>query len=591
MIDIGFWDSWKTGFAQRLKAKLPDVDCYISASYRQWKAHRYIQFSSAYKDGFIAGRANGGIHYEYSNGKLYLHIEDSKLKNIADFLRRKTRNYEEYYLWERNRWGIIGHCRKKVKIDSEEQLFCELEEMMRLFNPLLIQAMSECQIEKSNAPYTKECIFRDLESACDEDVFCCSMKLEDLMSYNLTIPDYQRDYCWENEQIVSLFESIKELAVIKTAHHLGTIILHKSDNGNLNIIDGQQRLVTLTLLLRELGYGGQLPLLKQEFISENAINHIANTKHVLSALSSRLHTDKGILANSLAECITFSILVLQKDNLDLAYTFFSNQNSRGVPLTDYDILKAHHLRYIHVDAQAEHLAKRWNKLVTEGEGCDKRNGLSITLGAHLYRLRMWMRCNDFDESSKWRVKKEFSAAPVMLSIPPFGENFSYNEKIQGGTHFFNYSDKFVSAYGNFKQTPQYVALNTSVNWGAHRRYADVIETLLFAYYLKFGTQYLSEALYCISGIMADHRYSNARALTSKILEWANRSKIVLMIDQASSPTFFLAEALSHITKSGLDLLENDIRTRFWSCLRNMFSSLDDYTEEVIYHKIIEEYEI
>ena len=54
-----------------------------------------------------------------------------------------------------------------------------------------------------------------------------------------------------------------------------------------------------------------------------------------------------------------------------------------------------------------------------------------------------------------------------------------------------------------------------------------------------------------------------------------------MIDQASSPTFFLAEALSHITKSGLDLLENDIRTRFWSCLRNMFSSLDDYTQDTI----------
>jgi len=590
MIDIGFWDEWKVTFNRRLKARLPNVDCYISASYRQWKTNRYIQFSSIYGEDFTTERANGGIHYEYCNGRLYLHIENAKLKNIADFLRKKTRDKLDYK-WERNWWGIVGHCQKIVWIDNEEQLFHELEEMMNLFTPLLIQAMNECQIVNSDAPYTKECVFNDWKSDNDEDVFCCSMSLAELMLYNLTIPDYQRDYCWENEQLISLFESIKGITNTKTACHLGTVILHKDDNGNLNIIDGQQRLITLTLLLRELGYDGQLPLLLQKFQSENAISHVANTKYIWGNLLSRLHTDKGELANKLAEHLTFSVLVLQKNNLDLAYTFFSNQNSRGVPLTDYDILKAHHLRYIHVDAQAEHLAKRWNKLTSEGNGCDERNDLSVTLGTHLYRLRQWMRCNDFDESAKWKVKKEFSAAPIMLSIPPFGENFSYNEKIQGGSHFFTYSDKFVSEYSNFKQTSQYVALNTFVNRGAHKRYADVIETLLFAYYLKFGTQYLSEALYGISSVMADHRYANARAIMNKILDWANKSKVVLMIDQASSPTFFLAEIISHISKSGLDLLENDIRTRFWSCLRDMFSSLNDYTEEIIYHKIIEEYEI
>lgn len=590
MIEIGFWDDWKQSFNSRLKERFPDVLCYISARYKEWKANRYIQFSSAYKEGFIEGRANNGIHYEYYNGQLYLHIEDSKLKEIADFLRKKTRDNKEY-TWERNWWGIIGHCKKDVHIDNEEQLFQELEEMMQLFNPLLDQARTKCNIEKSNAPYTKECTFDSLVSDCGEDVFCRSMTLSELMSYNLTIPDYQRDYCWENEQIQTLFESIKGISDKKTFYHLGTIILHKNEQGYLNIIDGQQRLVTLTLMLRELGYEGQLPLLKQHFYSENAINHVANTKYVWKNILSRLHTDKGLFATYLSECLSFSVLVLQKDNLDLAYTFFSNQNSRGVPLTDYDILKAHHLRYIHVDAQAEHLAKRWNKLTSDGGGCEERNNLSVTLGVHLYRLRKWMRHSEVDESLKWKIKKEFSAAPIMISIPPFGENFTYNEKIQGGAHFFAYSDKFVDHFESFAKTSQYRALNRYVNWEAHKRYADVIETLLFAYYLKFGTQYLSEALYCISGIMADHRYKNARAIMSKILEWANQSKIVFMIDQASSPTFFLAEALMQIRESGLDLLENDIRARFWMCLKNMFSSLEDYSEDVIRKKITEEYEI
>lgn len=590
MIDIGYWKEWKDGFRNRLKHRFPDVECYISANKRERKYNRFIQFSSSYPDAFLTTRGNNGIHYEYYDGKLYLHIEDSKLKSIANILRIKTRDNEDYK-WERNGWGIVGHCLKNVFINNEEQLFHELGTMMSFFNPLISQAVKDSHIEKIDAPYVRECVFKEMKSESNEDVFCRSMALSELMSYNLTIPDYQRDYCWENEQIIDLYDSIKEVGETKAIYHLGTIILHKTDKEELNIIDGQQRLVTLTLLLRELGYEDQLPLLKQEFLSENAIKHVANTKYVWHNLLSKLHTDKPKLARTLAENITFSVLVLQKDNLDLAYTFFSNQNSRGVPLTDYDILKAHHLRYIVIVAQAEHLAKRWNNLISEGDGCNNSNDLSVTLGIHLYRLRKWMRCEALNESAKWRVKKEFSAAPIILSIPPFGESFIYNEKIQGGTHFFNYSEKFVSFYSQFKQTPQYMALNTYVNWGGHKRYADVIETILFAYFLKFGTQYLSEALFCISGVIADHRYTNARAFSEKIIEWVNHSRLVLMIDQASSPTFFLAESLSLINHSGLDLMENDIRLRFWKCLRNMFSALDDFTEDIIYHKIIEEYEI
>lgn len=88
--------------------------------------------------------------------------------------------------------------------------------------------------------------------------------------------------------------------------------------------------------------------------------------------------------------------------------------------------------------------------------------------------------------------------------------------------------------------------------------------------------------------MADYRYTSAR--TIKILEWANESQMVLMIDQASSPTFFLAEALSRIRESGRDL--SDGRVRFWLWLRRIFSSLVDSVEEKeIRRKILEEYEL
>ena len=50
--------------------------------------------------------------------------------------------------------------------------------------------------------------------------------------------------------------------------------------------------------------------------------------------------------------LIFTVLILKESRLDLAYTFFSNENSKGVPLSDYDLLKAHHLRYIFIEKQA-----------------------------------------------------------------------------------------------------------------------------------------------------------------------------------------------------------------------------------------------
>ena len=103
--------------------------------------------------------------------------------------------------------------------------------------------------------------------------------------------------------------------------------------------------------------------------------------------------------------------------------------------------------------------------------------------------------------------------------------------------------------------------------------SPVIETVLFAYFSKFGKQYLSEALFCISGVVAQHRYEGARALQYKINEFVQNKELIMMIDQASSPSFFLAEALPLIKKSGKDLEGGDIKVRFYNALCKVFKGL------------------
>ena len=206
-----------------------------------------------------------------------------------------------------------------------------------------------------SSPYTRELEFKELTNS-QEKVVLETKNLQDLFSSNLVIPDYQRTYCWEDKNVTDLWDNLLEMPH-NSDYHLGSIILQRrtvNDCTLYNIIDGQQRLVTLTLIMRELGYTGQMPLLKQKFISKDARLHVANNKALIRTLNQR-NTDTTMLER-LSHHLIFSVLILNDSNLDLAYTFFSNQNSKGVSLSDYDLLKAHHLRLslIHISEPTRH---------------------------------------------------------------------------------------------------------------------------------------------------------------------------------------------------------------------------------------------
>lgn len=452
---------------------------------------------------------------------------------------------------------------------------------MVIFDPIIEKITLRTTVNPCVEPYKCDSIFSE-EGLNDDEVCLAMCSLGKLFENGLVIPDYQRNYCWEDKQIKALWDSLKEIPY-KGEYHLGTIILQKNHIGNYAVIDGQQRLVSLTLILRELNYQGNMPLLTQKFLSENSKNHIANSRWLIKHLTSRSYDET--LCGRIINQLIFSVLILKESRLDLAYTFFSNENSKGVSLSDYDLLKAHHLRYIFIEKQAEHLVSRWNYL-TENE----YSSLEKTLATHLFRLRKWMRKKDFNPDERFCVKEEFSAAITLPGIPPFGERFDFYEKIQGGAHFFTYTEHFVKRFKQFSETRQVKALHNHLKWESHWKYADIIETLLFGYYLKFGEQYLTEALFCISGNMAQHRYEAARALAYKIREYAKKSEIVMMIDQASSPTFFLAESVFSIKKSGRDVKEHGIAKRFYQRLQELFSELyDDFSDLTIIDKYKNEY--
>jgi uncharacterized protein with ParB-like and HNH nuclease domain len=64
------------------------------------------------------------------------------------------------------------------------------------------------------------------------------------------IPKFQRDYTWETEQWDDLWQDILQLVSDdETEHYMGYLVLQTTDNKNYQIIDGQQRLTTMSIII------------------------------------------------------------------------------------------------------------------------------------------------------------------------------------------------------------------------------------------------------------------------------------------------------------------------------------------------------
>lgn len=554
--------------------KWPDKEVYCQKNESAWHQNRYISITVSPQINFKV------IHYEYINGYLELHLEDEYYANpfnqrLYKYLRDNIDTQSGDYLWH-NWYGMKqGRLRYEYKIEDLLELADYLTKFIGKIDPMIedfLNAYREenydtqkdgCMISSIDFNEINDTSVNIPSEESENKVILQTMSLKDVFSLNLKIPDYQRIYCWPQKNVEQLLDDI----FIPRDHkyHLGTLILQKKGN-NYDIIDGQQRTVTLALILRAMCIDNIL-LLNESFDSVEAQKYVGYNRYIIESYLNRRYPDNQVRiedAKRILDNISFDVLVLNDSSLELAYTFFSTQNARGKALTDYELLKSHHLRFIpeSYEAQQRHLAKMWDKLLVKSERDNGDRSVSIILGIYLFCLRKWTRKQYWYIKEPNRVKNEFEAAPTIPEIPPFGEKFDFMDPIQGGAHFFAFVNAFIQHYNHFIETKQYHILWETISCSGLREmeinsnnkkfiegkrrthwwYGDVIAAFLFAYYMKFGNQYLSEALTCITRIVSQLRYETEKANKQSIMDKAGEMEIIVMINQATSPTFFLASA-------------------------------------------------
>ena len=208
-------------------------------------------------------------------------------------------------------------------------------------------------------------------------------KLKDLLNINLALPSYQRPYSWSDKSTNTLFidtyEAFKDGI---NEYRLGSVILHKEGSGKYNIVDGQQRLTTLSILLYCLGDDKQ-SMLKEKY-GKLSNDVIVTNFGLLSKRTNELTYDERQKFKEyiLYQCTTVQIVT---DSEQEAFQFFDSQNSRGKELAPHDLLKSYHLREMNSEDENQKvkIINRWENM--------NQDHLNDLFKIYLYPLTQWYK--------------------------------------------------------------------------------------------------------------------------------------------------------------------------------------------------------
>lgn len=199
---------------------------------------------------------------------------------------------------------------------------------------------------------------------------------------DLRIPDFQRPYSWTPRIAAQLFTDVGEALDSRPGHSyvLGTVILLKRpQESHFEVVDGQQRILTLQLL-RALLRGQRISHL------QSGSNPIHQVHRELSRRVSDLESFPGRLEKYRDFLDTkASVLKIVTDDEDESFQFFDSQNFRGKSLRPHDLLKAFHLREMADSSTSEQRA-----IVEHWEAADE-NTLDRLFGTYLARIHWWSR--------------------------------------------------------------------------------------------------------------------------------------------------------------------------------------------------------
>lgn len=255
------------------------------------------------------------------------------------------------------------------------------------------------------------------------------------------IPEYQRPYSWSDDEICTLFDDIWGFSIDRTqpnganSYFLGCVVSY-TENGEKQIIDGQQRITSLFLLLRAVftmleneetktkevsnfineilpaiwkkdEMTGEVNrsemLLRSEVVSDSGNellrkiletgkadpkatdNYSKNYNKFIELYTEKAKNSPHQIFQFILALLKYTILLpIDADDQETALTIFNTLNNRGLPLSDADIFKSHIYKGLD-DAGKKVFIDKWKKL--EKETADYSESIQSLFYYHMFYLR------------------------------------------------------------------------------------------------------------------------------------------------------------------------------------------------------------
>jgi uncharacterized protein with ParB-like and HNH nuclease domain len=293
------------------------------------------------------------------------------------------------------------------------------------------------------------------------------------------VPQYQRDYSWDEENWEDLWEDVIALKANPEArHYMGALVVDARDDRRVAVIDGQQRLATLTILglaiiakIKALAEHGvetddnleRVQRLRNRFIGEkDPASLMESSKLSLNSQDDpffqeylvQLHAPRNsaslpksnkllwkcyrffsdqitklpeeqksgeelarFLSETIARQLKF-ILITVDDELG-AYTIFETLNARGLELSATDLLKNYLFSLVQTQADIELLQRKWTRIISTV----KYENFPEFLRYHLLCSERQVRKQRLFKMIKEKVKTNIAAFELLSELDARAELF------------------------------------------------------------------------------------------------------------------------------------------------------------------------
>lgn len=417
----------------------------------------------------------------------------------------------------------------------------------------------------------------------------------------LSIPEYQRPYCWQDQQLVQLLTDIRTQKELSShlPYYLGSLILHQ-DGDKLNIIDGQQRITTL-LLIASLLQQDQTLLLINSLEYEHPISQQQiklNLKWLQSCFSEQEEYWRNLLDFTKLQ---FTLVITKTE--DDAYRFFETQNTGGVRLGGSDIIKAHHLRAV-APLHQKTFAIQWEAL----------GKLDDTVNA-LLKGRYWQQI-DLRELPSHQQKKQLRDTIVSELAQQTGkgadiafgrvyrqlglagevsqhlaqQGYELRQPLNAGVNSIRYLSYFRSLYQHYWEKPNFphlTAYNAFIVWLKNLEGCGYLEGLykacLLQYISQFGENQLETAANKLFRVVYSRRVSNQKAVReNSIYAFVRETPVLDWIALSYTPEqcFQYLDSFS-LSVDGSNLDNNSVKKRFMDKVCQFFElslASEDYKQ-------------